>query len=147
MNWFTFVSNKNYLSDPDENPAPSEVHSVFLEPLNGTEVEKNNESNNDTSIVKNNDENVSLNLSSNSKKVDKSSMNYDQIIDRRNSNDKESSESRIPPPIIDDEELKEKNLEAHSFGFKVTVFRSPGNKGNKLWQVLCYFLPFVFFND
>lgn len=56
-------------------------------------------------------------------------MKYDQIIDRRSMKDQETSESRIPPPVIDEELEKDKNLETHSFGFKVTVYRSPDYKG------------------
>jgi len=35
----------------------------------------------------------------------------------------------IPSPVLDEEEERVKNLEQRSFGFKVTVFRTPGNKG------------------
>ena len=72
---------------------------------------------------------LNLDESNATKVAEKPFMKYDQIIDRRSMKDQEAAESHIPPPVIDEESEKERNLEAHSFGFKVTVYRSPGAKG------------------
>lgn len=128
-------------SDPDDNPAPSEVRPVFADPAaNVTEASLTDELKNNTLKLKDY-EKKKLNDSA---ETGKNFMKYDQIINRRNSNEQESIESRIPPPVIDEEALKESNLEAHSFGFKVTVFKSPGSKGkfDKLF-FLCHTLSYI----
>lgn len=102
-------------SEPDDNPAPSEDHFVYA---NSTATD------NSTSNV------------NSTEKVDNSSSSgqpfkYHQTIERRSSREpgEDTAASHIPPPVIDEQAERDRKLEAHSFGFKVTVYRTPGHKG------------------
>lgn len=114
VSWLTFPLSPSLSSEPDDNAAPSEVHPVFADTGNSSSISNGSKSN--SSVVA-------------SKPARYEEMiKYDQVIDRR-SGDLHTSQSHIPPPVIDEEAEKDRKLEAHSFGFKVTVYRTPGHKG------------------
>lgn len=91
--------------EADDNPAPSETEPVYVPPPIDMRID------NETVI---DDSNSTLTL------------NTTEEIERR---------SGIPSPILDEEEERLKNLEQRSFGFKVTVYRTPGNKGKLIVNV------------
>jgi hypothetical protein len=90
--------------EADDNPAPSEEQPVYVAPPPDIRVD------NDTMI----DDGTNLNNT-----LSEVSSNSSEIERRLG----------IPAPVLDEEEERIKNLEQRSFGFKVTVYRTPGNKG------------------
>lgn len=86
--------------EADDNPAPSENDPVYVSPPPEMMVTVDSP----TADDKNNTE-VEADAS---------------MMDRR---------SDIPGPVLDDEQERIRNLEQRSFGFKVTVYRTPGNQG------------------
>lgn len=93
--------------EADDNPAPSEAEPVYVPAPPGMNKD-----------LKLDNETMTYNSTSNNTLSDQESESSE--IERR---------LGIPSPVLDEEEERVKNLEQRSFGFKVTVFRTPGNKG------------------